>query len=67
MMAITLLLVGAPGSQYAVSELIGGEVKTLKFIVADIITITGEILLAVAAFLTVVTGYIYLKIGLKNM
>ena len=68
MVAITLLLIGGPGSQYAVNELIGGvEAKSLKFIVADTIIITGQILFAVSAFLTVVTGYIYLKTGLKNM
>lgn len=67
MMAITLLLIGEPGSQYAVTEIMGSDAKTLKFIIADIITTAGEMLLAVAAFLTVVTGYIYLKIGLKNM
>ncbi len=65
--AITLLLIGEPGSQYAVNEIMGDGAKELKFIVADIITIAGEIMLAIAAFLTVVTGYIYLKIGLKNM
>lgn len=67
MVAITLLLVGEPGSQYAVNEFMGGESRTIKFIIADIITTAGEMLLAIAAFLTVVTGYIYLKIGLKNM
>lgn len=66
MMAITLLLLGQPGSYYAVDELIGGDVG-LKFIIADVIMAAGQMLLAVAAFLTVVTGYIYLKIGLKNM
>ncbi len=67
MMAITLLLLGQPGSFYAVDELIGGDVRSLKFIIADVIIVAGEMLLSVAAFLTVVTGYIYLKIGLKNM
>jgi cardiolipin synthase len=67
MLSITLLLVGAPGSQYAVGEILGGEAKTLKFIISDIIVTAGQMLFSVAAFLTVVTGYIYLKIGLKNM
>jgi len=68
MMAITLLLIGEPGSQYAVNELVGGvDAKTFKFIVSDIIITAGQMLFAIAAFLTVVTGYIYLKIGLKNM
>lgn len=67
MMAITLLLLGQPGSFYAVDELIGGDVRDLKYIIADVIVVAGEMLLAIAAFLTLVTGYIYLKIGLKNM
>ncbi len=66
MAAITLLLIGQPGSEYAI-DLLGDADKSLKFIVAGLITTAGETLLAVAAFLTVVTGYIYLKIGLKNM
>ncbi len=68
MAAITLLLIGEPGSQYAVNELIGGaDAKSLKFIVSDIIVSVGEMLFGIAAFLTVITGYIYLKTGLKNM
>ncbi len=66
MIAITLLLIGQPGSEYAVDLLVDVD-KSLKFIVAEVIITAGETLLAVAAFLTVVTGYIYLKIGLKNM
>lgn len=67
MLAITLLLLGQPGSYYAVDELIGGDVTNLKYIIADVIVVAGEMLFAIAAFLTVVTGYIYLRIGLKNM
>ncbi|MFT6076929.1 MAG: CDP-diacylglycerol--glycerol-3-phosphate 3-phosphatidyltransferase [Rickettsiales bacterium] len=67
MVAITLLLIGEPGSKYAVVEIMGQEALTLKRIVADFITIAGEMLFAISAFLTVVTGYIYLKVGLKNM
>ncbi|MFT7086726.1 MAG: CDP-diacylglycerol--glycerol-3-phosphate 3-phosphatidyltransferase [Rickettsiales bacterium] len=67
MLAVTLLLIGAPGSQYAVVEIMGNEFKSLKYIVADFITIAGETLFAISAFLTVITGYIYLKVGLKNM
>ena len=67
MMAITLLLIGGPGSEYAVGEIFGDGEKTLKLIVSDIIVTAGQMLLAIAAFLTVVTGYIYLKVGIKNM
>jgi CDP-diacylglycerol--glycerol-3-phosphate 3-phosphatidyltransferase len=67
MMAITLLLIGKPGSQYAINEIFGSDAKSLKFIISDIIVIAGQMLFAISAFLTVITGYIYLKIGLKNM
>ena len=68
MMAITLLLiVGEPGSYYEVNEFLGQGAKSLKFIISDIIMVAGQMLFAIAAFLTVVTGYIYLKVGLKNM
>lgn len=68
MSAITLLLLGDVGSNYVVSEIFGqGNDRDLKLIVSYLVTISGEILFMVAAFLTVVTGYLYLKIGLKNM
>ncbi|MFT6332036.1 MAG: CDP-diacylglycerol--glycerol-3-phosphate 3-phosphatidyltransferase [Lentimonas sp.] len=67
MTAITLLLIGENGSQYAIQELMGEDAKGIKYIISDIIAVAGEMLFAIAAFLTVATGYIYLKIGLKNM
>jgi cardiolipin synthase (CMP-forming) len=63
--AVTLLLIGEPGSQYAIDEFLGNGVG-FKYIVSSMVVTVGETLLAVAALLTVVTGYIYLKIGLKN-
>jgi hypothetical protein len=66
MTAITLLLIGDPGSQYAVTEILGNG-GGFKHAVAEIVVTLGETLFAVAAALTVVTGYIYLKIGIKNM
>ena len=67
MMAITLLLIGYRGSEYAVMELLGEEGRNYKLIVSALVSLAGEILFAIAAILTVVTGYIYLKVGLKNM
>jgi len=67
MMAITLLLIGYRGSEYAVMELLGEDGRNYKLIVSALVSLTGEILFAFAAILTVVTGYIYLKVGLKNM
>lgn len=68
MSAITLLLLGDVGSNYMVSEIFGQENdRDLKLIVSYLVTVSGEILFMVAAFLTVITGYFYLKIGLKNM
>ena len=68
MMAITLLLIGYRGSEYAVMELLGEEDgRNYKLIVSALVSLTGELLFAFAAILTVITGYIYLKVGLKNM
>ena len=67
MLAITLLLLGEKGSEYALIELFGEDGRQFNFMISGTITIIGETLFAIAAFLTVVTGYIYLKIGFKNM
>lgn len=67
MMAITLLLIGYRGSEYAVMELLGEEGRNYKLIVSALVSLVGEVLFAFAAILTVITGYIYLKVGLKNM
>ena len=67
MTAITLLLLGKQGSVYAVSEILGEEARNIKFMIASYVTMAGEILFLIAAILTIITGYIYLKVGLKNM
>ncbi len=68
MVAITLLLLGEKGSMYAVYYWLGGiiEVDT-KFLLVSIITDIGKILFCLAAFLTVVTGFAYWRVGAKNM
>ena len=68
MTALTLLLIGKQGSIYAVSGIFGEEeTKSIKLIIADNVTFIGEIFLIVAAVLTLITGYFYLKVALKNM
>jgi CDP-diacylglycerol--glycerol-3-phosphate 3-phosphatidyltransferase len=65
--AITLLLIGHRGSEYAVMELMGEDGRNYKLIVSVLVAEIGQVMFSIAAVLTVVTGYIYLKIGLKNM
>lgn len=68
MIALTLLLIGKQGSIYAVSNLFGEEeTKSIKFIIAHSVTFVGEVFLVIAAILTVITGYVYLRSTLKNM
>ena len=68
MMALTLLLVGKQGSIYAVSEIFGEEeTKNIKVIIANNVSFIGEVFLVIAAVLTVMTGYVYLRSTLKNM
>jgi cardiolipin synthase (CMP-forming) len=68
MIAITLLLIGKQGSIYAVSEIFGEEeVRNIKLDIANFVTNLGESCLVIAAILTVITGYFYLKTALKNM
>lgn len=68
MTAITLLLIGKQGSIYAVSEILGEEdARNIKLDIANGVTFIGEFFLVVAALLTVITGYFYLRSALKNM
>jgi len=66
MIALTLLLLGERGSEYALVDLFtNGQI--IHDVTGSLISMVGKILFSVSAILTVVTGYIYLKIGLKNM
>jgi cardiolipin synthase len=68
MTALTLLLIGKQGSIYAVSEIFGVEsARNIKLDIANSVTYAGEFFLVVAAILTTITGYLYLKSALKNM
>jgi cardiolipin synthase len=66
MTAITLLLLGEKGSSFAFYYLIGGWIEMdKKFLIVSLITYIGKILFSLAAFLTIVTGIIYFRIGAK--
>jgi len=68
MVAITLLLLGEKGSIYAIYYWLGGVIEIdTKFLLVSIITDIGKILFCLAAFLTVITGFAYWRIGAKNM
>jgi CDP-diacylglycerol--glycerol-3-phosphate 3-phosphatidyltransferase len=66
MIALTLLLLGERGSEYALVDLFtNGQI--MYDVTGSLISMIGKILFSVSAILTMITGYIYLKIGLKNM
>lgn len=68
MVAITGLLLGEKGSSYTLYYLMGGFIEVdIKFIIISVIVILSKILFALAAILTVATGYAYFRVGLKNM
>lgn len=68
MVAITILLLGYKGTAYVFyyvfGDLISAEVKMLLI---DAVLLIGNFLFVLAAFLTVVTGYSYWRVGLKRM
>lgn len=68
MFAIGGLLLGENGSSYALYYWFNGIIEfDIKFLIISAITIIAKILFALAAFLTVVTGYAYFCVGFKNM
>ncbi len=68
MTAITGLILGDKGSEYTIRYLIGNWIEIdLKFLIVSIIIFLSKILFCLAAALTVITGYAYLRIGIKNM
>ena len=68
MVAITLLLLGEKGSIYAVYYWFGGLVEmSAKYVIVSFVVYVGKILFCASAFLTVITGYAYFRVGLKNM
>lgn len=68
MVAITGLLLGEGGSSYAMHYWFGGFVDVdIKVLVIASITLISQFLFILAAVLTVVTGYVYFRVGFKNM
>ncbi len=69
MMAITALLLASKGSTYTftqIMELLRAD-QYIRTILSGQVELIGTILLNISAVLTMITGYIYLKIGFKNM
>lgn len=69
MMAITALLLASKGSTYTftqIMELLKAD-QYIRTILSGQVELIGTILLNISAILTMITGYIYLKIGFKNM
>ncbi len=70
MTAITGMLLGEKGSSYAIYYWLTGWLTgwiELKFLLVSFIVFASKILFVLAAFLTVVTGYAYFRVGFKNM
>ena len=68
MVAITGLLLGEKGSNYTMYYLFGSWIEIgIKFSLVILIVYLAKILFCIAALLTVITGYAYFRVGLKNM
>lgn len=68
MTAITGLILGERGSSYAFYYWLGGFVEMdIKFLLVSFVVFTSKALFILAAVLTVMTGYSYLRAGLSKM
>jgi len=68
MTAITGLLLGEKGSSYAFYYWLGGFVEVdIKFLLVSFVVFASKALFVLAAILTVITGYSYLRLGLQKM
>jgi cardiolipin synthase len=68
MTAITGLILGERGSSYAFYNWLGGFVEVdVKFLLVSFVVFTSKALFILAAVLTVMTGYSYLRAGLSKM
>jgi len=71
MLSIGGLLLGEKGSSYALYHWMGWMngvlAMDIKFLLIDFVTFASRLLFVLAAALTVVTGYVYFRVGLKNM
>lgn len=68
MVAITSLLLAGNGSEYVYNEImdIVEAEDFVRITLEGVIQNIGEILLCVSAFMTIITGYLYFKVGFKN-
>jgi CDP-diacylglycerol--glycerol-3-phosphate 3-phosphatidyltransferase len=68
MIAITGLILGEDGSSYAIYNWLGSLMDfEIKYLLVGFVTFISKILFIISSLLTVLTGYSYLKIGIKNM
>ena len=68
MISITGLLLGENGSSYTIDYFSSGlNEMGLRFIIIDFIVYASKILFAFSSILTVVTGFVYFRVGLKEM
>lgn len=67
MVAITLLLLGDKGASFIAYYLLSPLGFEAKMLLVSGVIIIGKILFCLAACLTMITGYVYLRVGLKNM
>ncbi len=68
MVAITGLLLGENGTDYTFYNLIGSGMEVVvKFSLIILTVLLAKLLFCFAAVLTVITGYAYFRVGLKNM
>ena len=68
MISITGLLLGEKGFDYTFYYLIGNWIDMdIKFLLWYLVVYLSKMLFCFAACLTVITGYAYFRVGLKNM
>ena len=68
MVAITALLLASKGSDFVYNEImdIMEAEDFVRYSLEGVIQSIGEVLLCVSAIMTIITGYIYFKVGAKN-
>lgn len=68
MTAITGLLLGEKGFSYTLYYLLSSwQEMDVKFLIVSFVVFASKILFSLAAFLTIITGYAYFRVGFKNM
>lgn len=69
MVAITGLLLGEEGFDYTLYYLLNGNMidMDIKYLIWYLVVFLSKMLFCFSAFLTVLTGYAYFRVGMKNM